>query len=283
MTTEILPLVYFSHAELKSSENLTASFELVTSPTSKQHSGSFTSNKISSGNKKLKLLISDMHMNYEALEDDDQPFLVASLDRASNSLSIFKTACFTVKPECYLHGSSSFTENAASKSSFSEKLDSLTAAFGSSKKRKAMQTKIKNRLDSRTLETAVSAAVSESKKSIEETTAAADENAASVGQLEQYSVLPTPNKAAKSPVEVYDLHELLCVSEAEFDRFTMEQSAKFAMSPPETIKKWKEQSVYSDYVTEHLINYANAKSNHQYKLQKCRQLAYVHFLLSLYR
>ena len=39
--------------------------------------------------------------------------------------------------------------------SYSDKLNSLTAAFGSSKKRKAMQTKLKNRLDTETLDTVI--------------------------------------------------------------------------------------------------------------------------------
>jgi hypothetical protein len=33
---------------------------------------------------------------------------------------------------------------------------------------------------------------------------------------------------------------------------------------------------------EHLINYSTAKFGHQYKLQKCKQLAFMNYLLSLY-
>ena len=71
-----------------------------------------------------------------------------------------------MKPECYL--SSKQEQNnqmpVNPNLSYSDKLNSLTAAFGSSKKRKAMQTKLKNKLDVETLETAVGNAIEESKK-----------------------------------------------------------------------------------------------------------------------
>jgi hypothetical protein len=95
--------------------------------------------------------------------------------------------------------------------------------------------------------------------------------------------MPVPNKEAKSPVEVYDINELLGVTPAEFDRATMDLSAKFAMASIDVIKQWKEKSIYTEYVIEHLILYANSKYGHQYKLQKCKQLAFMHFLLSMYR
>jgi hypothetical protein len=95
--------------------------------------------------------------------------------------------------------------------------------------------------------------------------------------------MPVPNKEAKSPIEVYDINELLGVTQAEFERATLDLSAKFAMASNDVIRQWKEKNIYTDFVIEHLMIYANSKYGHQYKLQKCKQLAYMHFLLSLYR
>ena len=94
-------------------------------------------------------------MSYEAFEEDEQPFLVGILDKNNGKLSICNTSYFLMKPECYLNqASDDKKENLAvdQSISYADKLNSLTAAFGSSKKRKAMQTKLKNKLDVETLE-----------------------------------------------------------------------------------------------------------------------------------
>jgi hypothetical protein len=170
MTGKVLPLIYFSHAELKAKENLNINLEVINSDHINRliqtNKSTFDANNTRS-KRKLKLSLSDLDMNYEAVEDEEQPFLIGSFDKTTSSISVFNTPCFNLKPECYLNANSTepglTVDNAAT---YSEKLDSLTAAFGSTKKRKAMRTKQNNRLDSKTLESAVSAAVDESKKNV---------------------------------------------------------------------------------------------------------------------
>ena len=60
-----------------------------------------------------------------------------------------------------------------------------------------------------------------------------NENAA----IEQFSVLPVPNKSAKSPEEVFDLYETLGLTQAEFDRYTLETAKEFAIVQMDTIQK----------------------------------------------
>jgi hypothetical protein len=108
---------------------------------------------VSRPRKKLKLTIQDDNMNYEAFEEDEQPFLVGLLDKNNGKLSVCNTSYFLMKPECYLNqGTNEKKANLEIDQSYADKLNSLTAAFGSSKKRKAMQTKLKNKLDVETLE-----------------------------------------------------------------------------------------------------------------------------------
>lgn len=170
MSTKLLPLVYFSHAELKSKDNL--DIQLAYENGSGDIGRRFEAMNGRKAAKKLKLSLRDDDMNYEGVEEDDQPYLVASLNKKTNDLVVFdSTVCFNLKPKCYLSDPLALNtpESPSNKEtiSYSEKLDSLTAAFGSSKKRKAMQVKLKNKLDSETLENAVSAAVNESKQRLE--------------------------------------------------------------------------------------------------------------------
>jgi DNA-directed RNA polymerase I subunit RPA49 len=284
MPCEFIPLVYFSHADLKSKDNLNVKLEqLAPEIKSASNTTKFDPKKLAKKrSKQLKLSVSDIDMSYEAVEDDEQPFLVATLNKATNSLAIFNTRSFNLKPECYLNSHQSVVATTTT-TTFSEKLDSLTAAFGSTKKRKVMRVKQNNRLDAKTLESAVSAAVDESKRNLTTTTTTTTTSEQLEDKLEQFSVMPTANREAKSKEQVYELNELLGVTPAEFERATLDLSAKFAMASVDVIRKWKEKQLYTEFVLEHLIKYANAKDGHQYKLQKCRQLAFMHFLLSLYR
>lgn len=282
---EVLPLIYFTHAELKSKENLNASIEYIDT----QNSG--LKNKfgtgISKSKKRLKLTIKDENMNYEAVEEDEQPFMIGILNKESGNITVCDSPYFLLKPECYLsskgvanHANLSIDQSA----SYSEKLNSLTAAFGSSKKRKAMQTKLKNKIDIETLEAAVSNAVEESKKTaltkpvhISSTNNEEDTN------LEQFSIMPVPNKEAKTPNEVYPIYETLGMEQPEFERFSLELSKKFAVATNESIKQWKEGSVYPEYVCEYLSKLINSRSNQRYMIEKCKKLAYINYLILLYR
>ena len=100
---------------------------------------------------------------------------------------------------------------------------------------------------------------------------------------EEFSIMPVANKSAKTPNEVYALNETLSLSQPEFDRFTLELSKKFAIATNEAILKWQSMNIYPEYVCEHLSKLINSKSNYQYKMQKCKQLAYMSFLILLYR
>ncbi len=278
--TEVLPLVYFTHAELKQKDNLNASIEYIT----EQSSSSVSSFK--KATKRLRLTIQDENMNYEALEEDDQPYMIGILDKKSGNISVKNTPYFLLKPECYI---SSKSEDKPSLSvdpaaSYSDKLNSLTAAFGSSKKRKAMVTKIKNKLDVETLETAVGNAVKESiSQARQEPATAHVQPEEDSSLLEQFSIIPVPNKDAKSPNEVYPLCEALSLDQHELDRFTLELSKKFAIATNESIRQWQESGVYPEYVCEYLSKLVNSKSNQKYRVEKAKQLAFLSYLIRLYQ
>jgi hypothetical protein len=187
------------------------------------------------------------------------------LDKKNGNISIRNTTYFVMKPECYL--SSKQEQNnqmpVNPNLSYSDKLNSLTAAFGSSKKRKAMQTKLKNKLDVETLETAVGNAIEESKKNaVLRPVVSLDKDLETESNFEaDFSIMPKQNKEAKAPNEVYQLNEALSIETSEFERFTLELSKKFAIATSESIKIWKASSQYPEYVCEFLSRLTNSKSN----------------------
>merc|ERR1712127_191288 len=202
--------------------------------------------------------IEDDGMNYEAVEESEQPFLVGLIDKSKSrdTITLHSTPYYVVRPECY----SSLSQQEEIKrenadhdgiidttddkkpieyASYSERLDALTASFGSDKKRKAMQTKLLNRLDKETLESAVGVAVEENKKNSNKKrkrkTSNGDsseeeekETSISANDSSSSTILPIPSKEAKHPSEIYPFLELFGLSQSDFDRFTGELATKFA-------------------------------------------------------
>lgn len=187
-----------------------------------------------------------------------------------------------LKPECYLSSENNASLSLDKTVSYSDKLNSLTAAFGSSKKRKAMQTKLKNKLDVETLETAVGNAIVESKKiaalkPVAEENNNVDENNESKLN-DNFSIMPPQNKDAKTPNEVYQLNEVLSIEPSEFERFTLELSRKFAIATNESIKTWKSSSVYPEYVCEFLSKLINSKSKKKNHLTSVKLTIFCNFI-----
>lgn len=284
---EILPVVHFTHADVNENECLDAKFEIV----KVNESPSGTSDKLTDkkSKKRIKMTLKEEDMSYEAVEEDMLPYLLVVHDKADDSLSLHNLPYFMVKPECFISNYCLSNERLKvdKAATYSEKMDSLTAAFGSSKKRKAMQTKIKNRIDTDTLEKAVNTAVEDSKAVIESFSTPQQDGEESMGinqdSLEQYSILPVPNKNAESPSDVYDLHETLSISKEELDKFTEELATKFSIATDEAVKKWKETALYPEYVLEELTILEATTRPHKYKMRKAKLLAYLNYLLALYR
>ena len=309
MTTNIVPLIYFTHAELKSSDQLSASFDIVNNKAATQSSTTvapltiFDSGASSSRAKRIKLSIHDENMSYEGVEEDEQPFHIAIVDKSKTITSVCRTPYFIVRPECYLRTESTLAINAqaSAQATYSEKLNSLTAAFGSSKRRKAMQTKIKNKIDSDTLEVAVSAAVEEAQRTKSnlandnDTNESDDEEenggARRLDNAADHVILPVANKSATKPHEVYPLRDLFGggLGQQQLDAYTSELATKFATASTDTIKQWLNAGIYANYICERLNVLASSSAaasasatHYQFKMGKCRLLALVHFLLTAY-
>jgi hypothetical protein len=285
---EVYPLVYFTHAELNKIDELKGSLEM-TESNAKGAKSALESRK----RQKMKFLLYDENMSYEGVEADETPFCIGVMDKSDGMVRVLNTSYFIMKPKCLMTEQVNEELGINKQATYSEKLDSLTAAFGSSKKRKAMQTKLKNKIDSETLESAVSEAVEESKKNLPSKRNSSDAQDGDVeedeqtenenGQVEEFSILPVPNKDAKTPDQVYNLFNILSISKQDMDRYTLELASKFVAASTDTIRKWKETFLYPQYVCERLLILSTNKCGHQYKLIKCKQLAFMAYLIAMFQ
>ena len=149
----IVPLVRFAHADLKDATNLTAHLERikvkkpinwVTGSQNGHHHRS----------KRLKLTVKHEDMVYEGVEEDESQFILGLVTDEDEPIRLLDTSYFVLKPECCVTQEENGPKS-SQETSYSDKLNLLTAAFGSSKKRRAMQTKLKNKIDSSSLEVCV--------------------------------------------------------------------------------------------------------------------------------
>ena len=88
---EMLPLVYFSHADIKNAESLNGKLSFIEDQAGKTSLGKM---KLS---KKLKLTIENESMNYEATQEDESSFMISILDQDKDELSTIET------PSMYLN------------------------------------------------------------------------------------------------------------------------------------------------------------------------------------
>lgn len=168
---EVIPLVHFSHANLVNSGPLNARLDLIkiknqpnsflTEPNRllsvETNGGGHQGHKTRHHRaKKLKLTVQDDEMNYEGTEEDECPFMLGVMPKDGERISLLDMSYFVLKPECYLSSDETKETDENSSKTYSDKLNSLTAAFGSSKKRRAMQSKLKNKIDSSALEVLLS-------------------------------------------------------------------------------------------------------------------------------
>jgi DNA-directed RNA polymerase I subunit RPA49 len=266
----MLPLVYFTHGDLKAGECIDANIDEI----------ECTENS-SRPKKKLKLSINDESMNYEAFEEDDLPYCVGVLDKNNGEISILETKFFVMKPGCYSKQNGDADAD-KDKPTFTDRLNSLTEAFGSSRKRKALHTKLKNKLDSETLDKAADTAIQasmENRNKLQPDEATDKESDPSL--VENYAILPTPNKDATKPAEVYPT-ESVSLTQSELDTLAVTLATKFITSTKETIASWNTKQVYPEYITNRLPSIINSKVQ-QFKLSKCKLLAYINYLIKLYQ
>ncbi|XP_033743791.1 DNA-directed RNA polymerase I subunit RPA49-like [Pecten maximus] len=151
--------------------------------------------------------------------------------------------------------------------SFLEKNDFLTEAFGSKKKQKAMENRLRNKSAAKSMETIMDSAA---KQALSQQTHTPRPQAE-----DQVDGIPPCNKEATSPREVYRLHDI--ISPREMEALTAPAQVFFD-SNYEQVKQWREQHTYPEYITSHLMTLPLSEEE-RWKKSKC--LLYLHYLFTL--
>ncbi|XP_064607925.1 DNA-directed RNA polymerase I subunit RPA49-like [Liolophura sinensis] len=156
--------------------------------------------------------------------------------------------------------------------SFREKNDILTKSFGSSKKKKAVESRQRNQVKGEALEMALEMAVDHAMSQPDAKNLLSPSKSS-----ETSSLIPPYNKDATSPAGVYNLDDI--VSPRERDELSWAAEV-FLKCERDQIEAWRKTSTYSSYVLNHLVT---LPLREEARLKKATLLLYLQNLIKLYQ
>ncbi|XP_069130824.1 DNA-directed RNA polymerase I subunit RPA49-like [Argopecten irradians] len=224
------------------------------------------------GKRKKQLLVVETEQmaytgqNFGVSADRSQHFckyFVGIRDRGK--MTICDTQIFSMLPK--IQGDEEESQKDDASKSYLEKNDYLTEAFGSKKKQKAMENRLRSKSAAKSIETIMDSAATQAITQLSHISRAQAED-------QTDSSIPPCNKEASSPEDVYGLHDI--ISEREMEALTTPASV-FYNSTFEQISQWKEQNEYPLYITNHLMSLPLSETE---RWEKSKCLLYLHYLIT---
>jgi len=198
-------------------------------------------------------------------------YMIAIVDKETRTAKLVDASMFSLEP----HWPEKEGQNEEEQATLtrSEKVDMLTNAFGSHKRKRAMESRKKNKIESSALESAVGAAASTALQNIDPALLLQQQTALA---QQTTSVLPPHNLDAQTPAEAYPLHSLLSPA----DLTALETPAQaFIGASHEKIAEWKKSQTYPGYI---LVTLQTLPLNAQSRSHMSCLLMYLHYLMHIH-
>ncbi|CAC5399099.1 RPA49 [Mytilus coruscus] len=151
---------------------------------------------------------------------------------------------------------------------YTQRIDDLTANFGSKKKKQAMGSRLRNEIHGEALE--------KSLNSVVEDAASQNKNKQVNKDDQQSTLLPVYNKDGETPKDVYPLESVL--NQQAMDAM-MTPAQVFYDSTKKQIKDWNVKEEYPKYILNHLSVLPSSTDQRWYK---SKILMYLHYLMYVY-
>ncbi|XP_056010377.1 uncharacterized protein LOC125679942 isoform X4 [Ostrea edulis] len=149
------------------------------------------------------------------------------------------------------------------------KKDMLTSVFGSKKKQRALDSRLKNQIKGKALDKALSSVISQASTieplQVEEN----DQNA-------EYSVIPPRNKDATTPKEVYNIDHIVHPNEKEV---TLEACTVFFDATADDIQAWRKEKKYPQQILSLL---ARMSKSEEHRTDQATYITYLYYLIYLH-
>ncbi|XP_006812459.1 DNA-directed RNA polymerase I subunit RPA49-like [Saccoglossus kowalevskii] len=190
-------------------------------------------------------------------------YMVGVLDKKTGKMKVYDAQYFIVRPK--LDNEEDDVEEKP-ELSFIEKNDILTKAFGSSKKKRAVESRLNSKLEVDALGQSMETAVQQAKAQSQQITRIP-------GDQEAESVIPPFDAKATKPEDVYKLQDIISDTQ-------MESLKVLATELISSTENQKSESKHLLYISHHLYNCL--PTDQLRKETMACQLLYLHYLVILY-
>lgn len=233
-------------------------------------------------NKKLKdrkMLVAEttdmsyVGQNYGPLASTMQQnckYYVGVLDKTTGKMKICDAEIFQMhpKPSDIDDEVETFSlPSTVTEKTYVEKNDMLTSAFGSKKKQRALESRLKNQIKGKALDKAMRTVLNQASsiEPVEVTTANTE-----------YSVTPPINQDATTPAEVYDINYIVHPKEKEA---TAEASRVFFDATLDDIQQWRAENKYPKQVLSLLSRMSKKEER---RSEQATYIMYLYYLIHLH-
>lgn len=185
-------------------------------------------------------------------------------------MKMYDTEIITLQPKVLVDANLNNVEDSQESKpilSYTEKNDLLTEAFRSSKMKKSMVSRLRNKVDHTNLGEKVADVVQAISSEMLDKTDGAEK---------QYSYIPPFNPNAKSAAEVYKLDDIVTPSEFEV---LQKESLEFQNSDRDAIKEWRTQKRFPEHILQHLEFMSVDKT---LRLHQSCCLLYLSYMMTFY-
>uniref|UniRef100_A0A131YN74 DNA-directed RNA polymerase I subunit RPA49 n=1 Tax=Rhipicephalus appendiculatus TaxID=34631 RepID=A0A131YN74_RHIAP len=199
---------------------------------------------------------------------------VAVENVSTGAVTLYPADLISMRPYFAKRATEGASKAAADTKTFREKVDALATAFGSKRKRKAVETRLRLNVEDDTLhETAAStlAAVKDSLAALDATVDKSPSPAVVVDSI------PPQNREATIPQDVYRIEDLI---PAEHVEYLDEVAEPLLNATPEEITQWRSEATYPEYVTDRVSRLSKDPEN---RVIEARLLAFYTMLVAISR
>ncbi|XP_033097611.1 DNA-directed RNA polymerase I subunit RPA49-like isoform X2 [Anneissia japonica] len=270
----VLKTAQFSHAKLKVTEDGSPSKP----PTFTRYRSSETKDP-RKRNKQCLVATAEGEMEYigqnfgptASRSDSMCKYMVGVVDKTTNKIKVYDGQLFHLQPWIFLKESlNEGDEDVTDKKdlSFAEKSDMLTEAFGSARKQRAMESRIRNKVATDALEHSL-------RKAMEE--AGSQPNTPTKLPAQETSdIIPACNRNATRPEEAYHMEDIISPS----IMLSLKGACEFLTTATQNqIAEWKTNETYSPYVLSQLQVLTGTTEKRK---ERASQLLYMMYLIHMH-
>uniref|UniRef100_A0A224YXF6 DNA-directed RNA polymerase I subunit RPA49 n=1 Tax=Rhipicephalus zambeziensis TaxID=60191 RepID=A0A224YXF6_9ACAR len=199
---------------------------------------------------------------------------VAVENVSTGAVSLYPADLISMRPYFAKRATEGASKAAADTKTFREKVDALATAFGSKRKRKAVETRLRLNVEDDTLHETAASTLAAVKDTLAALDATVDKSSSPAVVVDS---IPPQNREATIPQDVYRIEDII---PAEHVDYLDEVAEPLLNATPEEIAQWRSEATYPEYVIDRVSRLSKDPEN---RVIEARLLAFYTMLVAISR